>query len=750
MNRVVLQGVAFAALCGLSCAAFVSPAHAQASATSGPTIAVTHTPKAPVIDGKLDEPEWQLAGLITDLRQIRPGDGAPMSEKTEVYVMYDKDALYVAARMWDSGAPGEVSANVMKQNSQFTNDDRIAVIIDPFNTGRNGYRFEVNANAVRNDMLYQNGSLQAEWSVIWDAAATMGEGQWFAEFAIPFKSLPLDPAIHDWGFNVSRAIRRRGEEAVWVSRNRSISPSIVGLATGFKDLDQGLGLDVVPGVSVTHSKSYVNATSETNTEPSVDLYYRITPAVTGSLTINTDFSATVVDDRQVNLTRFNLFFPEKRQFFLADSDLFDFGRFGGAVYPPGIRTVSAASQRNGQPFFSRRIGLSAIGTPVDIDYGSKLSGRIGRYTFGAMGIRQGEFAPPTGPALDPTSLFVGRATMDVLSQSSIGVIATSGNSQGAVDNSLVGADFQYNNNRLPWGRPVQAEAWYQQTETENRTGDDYALGLGFRVPASTGLRGGFMHKEIGRNFNPTMGFVSRANIRDEWAGLGYVYRFQKGALLSSTTEVDAQVIRDLTTDERLSQYLSLRALELETRSRDILKVYVMESSENLLAPFAIYNTAVRRVVVPVGEYKFTEYGLDIETGAQRAVSAKFNYKGGEFYDGDRLNLGAEVSWKPIRYFNLLAGYDWNRIDLPYGKFITRLTRLTAEVAFTSRLNWINIVQYDDVSEVFGVHSRLQWIPRAGREFYLVFNRSFEDFNKDGTFHSVTSEMTAKATYTFRF
>lgn len=750
MNRVVLQGVAFAALCGLSCAAFVSPAHAQASATSGPTIAVTHTPKAPVIDGKLDEPEWQLAGLITDLRQIRPGDGAPMSEKTEVYVMYDKDALYVAARMWDSGAPGEVSANVMKQNSQFTNDDRIAVIIDPFNTGRNGYRFEVNANAVRNDMLYQNGSLQAEWSVIWDAAATMGEGQWFAEFAIPFKSLPLDPAIHDWGFNVSRAIRRRGEEAVWVSRNRSISPSIVGLATGFKDLDQGLGLDVVPGVSVTHSKSYVNATSETNTEPSVDLYYRITPAVTGSLTINTDFSATVVDDRQVNLTRFNLFFPEKRQFFLADSDLFDFGRFGGAVYPPGIRTVSAASQRNGQPFFSRRIGLSAIGTPVDIDYGSKLSGRIGRYTFGAMGIRQGEFAPPTGPALDPTSLFVGRATMDVLSQSSIGVIATSGNSQGAVDNSLVGADFQYNNNRLPWGRPVQAEAWYQQTETENRTGDDYALGLGFRVPASTGLRGGFMHKEIGRNFNPTMGFVSRANIRDEWAGLGYVYRFQKGVLLSSTTEVDAQVIRDLTTDERLSQYLSLRALELETRSRDILKVYVMESSENLLAPFAIYNTAVRRVVVPVGEYKFTEYGLDIETGAQRAVSAKFNYKGGEFYDGDRLNLGAEVSWKPIRYFNLLAGYDWNRIDLPYGKFITRLTRLTAEVAFTSRLNWINIVQYDDVSEVFGVHSRLQWIPRAGREFYLVFNRSFEDFNKDGTFHSVTSEMTAKATYTFRF
>jgi hypothetical protein len=750
MNRALLHWTGVAALALLFSTSFSPPALAQASAATGPTLAIPKTPKAPRIDGKLDEPEWQQAGLITDLKQIRPGDGVPMSEKTEVYVMYDKDALYVAARMWDPGSPNEISANVMKQNSQFTNDDRIAIIVDPFNTGRNGYRFEVNANAVRNDMLYQNGSLQAEWSVIWDAGATVGEGVWYAEFAIPFKSLPFDPNIHDWGFNVSRAIRRRGEEAVWVSRNRSISPSIVGLATGLEGLDQGLGLDVVPGVSVTHSKSYVNATTETNAEPSLDLYYRITPAITGSLTVNTDFSATVVDDRQVNLTRFNLFFPEKRQFFLADSDLFDFGRFGNSVYPPGIRSVTNASQRNGQPFFSRRIGLSSLGTPVDIDYGGKLSGRMGRYTIGAMGIRQGEFVPPTGPALDPVTLFVGRATMDVLSQSSLGVIATSGNSQGAVDNSLVGADFQYNNNRLPWGKPVQGEVWYQQTNTDNRHGDDYALGAGFRVPAATGLRGGFMYKEIGANFNPTMGFVSRANIRDEWAGMGYVYRFREGALLSTTTEIDGQVIRDLVTNAKLSQYLSLRALELETRGRDALKLYVMESTENLQSPFTIYNTAVRRVVVPVGQYKFTEYGLDIETGAQRELSAKFNYKGGEFYDGTRLNLGGEVSWKPIRYFNLLAGYDWNRIDLPYGKFITRLTRLTAEFAFTSNLNWINIVQYDDVSEVFGIHSRLQWIPRAGREFYLVFNRSFEDFNKDGSFGSVASELTAKATYTFRF
>jgi Domain of unknown function (DUF5916)/Carbohydrate family 9 binding domain-like len=750
MNRVEVQCVALAALSGMLCFALAPSASAQASLDSGPSVSVTRVERAPVIDGNLDEPEWQQAGVIRDLVQIRPGDGEPMSEKTEVYLMYDKDALYVAARMWDAGSPDELSATVMKQNSTFGNDDRIAVIIDPFNTGRNGYRFEVNANAVRNDMLYQGGQMQSEWSVIWDAAATVGEGEWIAEFAIPFKSLPFDASIEDWGFNVSRAIRRRGEEAVWVSRNRQISPSIVGLATGFKELDKGIGLDVVPGVAVTHRQTHATSTSETDTEPSLDLFYRITPALTGSLTFNTDFSATEVDDRQVNLTRFNLFYPEKRDFFLADADLFDFGRYGGSVYPPGIRSVSNASQQNGRPFFSRRIGLSSLGTPVDIDYGGKLSGRVGRYTFGAMGIRQDEFVPPVGVALDPTSLFVGRVTMDVLSQSSLGVIGTAGNPQGLADNSLVGADFQYNNNRLPWGRPVQGEVWFQQSQTENREGDDHALGVGFRIPASTGWRGGFMYKELGRNFFPALGFVNRVGIRDEWAGFGYVKRFTGGALLTSTTEIDAQQISSLETGQRLTEIFAVRAVELETQGRDLFKIYGMDTKDRLLVPFLIYNTPGSQVIIPVGDYRFAEYGVNVETGAQRVFSAKLNFRGGEFYDGDRTNWGGEFSWKPSRHFNLSGGYDWNKIELPYGSFITRLSRLTTEINFTSNLNWINLAQYDDVSEVFGMQSRLQWIPQAGREFFLVVNRNYEDFNKDNSFSPVITDVTVKGTYTFRF
>jgi hypothetical protein len=494
----------------------------------------------------------------------------------------------------------------------------------------------------------------------------------------------------------------------------------------------------------------VNASTETDTEPSLDVYYRVTPALTAALTINTDFSATEVDDRQVNLTRFNLFFPEKRDFFLADSDLFEFARFGNnTTYPPGSRSVTRAAQENGRPFFSRRIGLSALGTPVDIDYGGKLSGRIGPFTVGAMGIRQGEFIPPAGAPIDATDLFIGRATMDVLSQSSIGVMATSGNPQGTLDNSLVGADFQYRNNRLPWGKPVEGEVWYQQSETETRSGDDYAFGAGLRIPAARGWRAAFLYKEIGDNFFPALGFVSRVGIREDWIGGGYVWRFP-GFVQSANTEFEYSRVESLATGARLTEIISLRALELETQTRDLFKSFVIRSNELLLAPFTIYNSGGRQVVIPAGEYRFDEYGFDIETGAQRRYSAKLNFRTGEFYDGDRLNMGGEFSWKPSRHFNLLAGYDWNRIELPYGNFITRLTRMTAEIAFTSRINWINLVQYDDVSEVFGFHSRLQWIPRAGQEYFLVLNRNFEDFNKDNSFGSVTSEMVAKASYTFRF
>ncbi|HEY8939136.1 MAG TPA: carbohydrate binding family 9 domain-containing protein, partial [Cellvibrio sp.] len=481
----------------------ISGVSVQAADAEDKNLHLTRIENPPVIDGKLDEEIWKTAAVITDLRQIRPVDGAPVSARTEVYVAYDKDALYVAARLWDN--PQEVTAKIMKQGSSLGEDDRIAVIIDPFNTGRNGYRFEVNANGVRNDMLYQNNRLQPEWTVIWDAAGAITDDGWIAEFAIPFKTLPLDPEINSWGFNVSRAIRRKGEEAVWVSRNRSWNPSIVGSIEGLRDLDQGIGLDIVPGLSLREHKDYEPEHKESDIEPSLDVYYRITPSLSGSLTFNTDFSATEVDERQVNLTRFNLFFPEKRDFFLNDADLFEFGRIGQAGYAENIRSVARTGQENARPFFSRRLGLSSLGTPVDIDYGGKLSGRIGNVTIGTLAIRQDDFVKPDGTVIPASDAFVSRMTADVLEESSIGLIGTSGDPTTGNDNSLVGADFLYLNTNLPGNRVLESEFWFQQTNTPGINGDDTALGVGLRSPNLAGWRGGAGYREIGENFNPALG-----------------------------------------------------------------------------------------------------------------------------------------------------------------------------------------------------------------------------------------------------
>lgn len=735
----------------LSVGQFPALAKAQDAGTQSPvTLQIVRAATPPVIDGKLDEDVWKSAAVIDDLRQIRPGDRAPPSERTEVYVMYDKDALYIGARMPDSGAPDEITRKIMKQSASLAEDDRLAVVLDPFNSRRQGYRFEVNANGVRNDMLYQNNKLQSEWTVIWEAAGDVNGEGWTAEMAIPFKSLPVDPGIDSWGFNVSRAIRRRGEEMVWVSRNRTFNPSIVGVLSGLRDLDQGIGLDIVPGYSITQRKSYATSNTDVDSEPSLDLYYRITPSLSGSITVNTDFSATEVDERQVNLTRFSPFFPEKRDFFLNDADLFEFGRIGTAGFSETVRSVGRPSQENGRPFFSRRIGLSALGTPVDLEYGGKLSGRIGEFNVGALAVKQDEFVYPSGARVQPTTLAVARVTANVLGESAVGFVATSGNPLSDVDNSLIGADFLYLNTQLSGGRSIEAEAWLQQTQTDGLDGKDAAFGVGARMPNATGMRGGLGARQIEANFFPALGYVNRTDIRETTADVGYT-RIVGGSLLQSIyAGVDAQRLTSLADGDLLTFIVAVRPLELESRGRDTLRFVHVSNEERIVQPFEIYSTTLRSVVVPTGRYKFNDYGFDLVTGPQRTFAGEFRYRTGDFYDGERVNLGGKFVWKQSRYLTLRLAYDWNQVELPQGEFITRLMSATAELGMSPQLNWINLLQYDDVSEVFGLHSRIVWIPKAGREMFLILNRNFQDFDKDDAFESVTSELTAKLNYTFRF
>ncbi len=703
-------------------------------------VRVARVDSAPVIDGRLDDAVWAQAGVITDFHQIRPGDGTPPSEPTAVYLVYTDDALYIGARMYDS-EPDRIAAPTMRHGQGLGDDDRLVVILDPFNTGRGGYRFETNANGVRHDALYENvSSFQSEWTVIWDAAASIFDGGWMAELEIPFKTLPFDPSIDTWGFNFGRGIRRRGEEMAWVSRNRSYNPSILGLAAGLEGMDQGYGIDIVPSVTINRLKTFRDSRTEAHLEPSLDIFYRVTPSLNASLTVNTDFSAAEVDDRQVNLTRFNLFFPEKRDFFLNDADLFEFGRIGTET----SQAASTASDNNARPFFSRRLGLSATGVPVDLARGGKLSGRIGRFNIGALAVEQDAFGP-----LPSSGAFVGRVSANVLAESTAGVIVTAGDPNSNRDNSLLGFDFRYLNTRIPGGRVLEADAWYQRTETDGLEGDDAALGLGVRMPNNAGWRGGLNVKRVGTHFNPALGFVSRTGVQDLTADAGYTHFAGGGFVQSVFTGVDFERITYL--DGGLqSQIVLARLAEVRSNTGERFRLRYSATREVVAQAFTIFEDASRAVVVPPGEYRFGETEVQAETGGQRPVSGRVTYRRGGFFGGTRWNVGGELAWRPSRRFNVTFRYDLNDIDLPGGGFITRLMRVTTEMNFSSNLSWINLVQYDNASEVLGVNARLRWIPEAGQEALIVLNHTLEDPDNDNVFQSRLADVSVKLAYTFRF
>ena len=719
------------------------PALATAQNNSGAarkSIEAVRITSAPVIDGVLDDDVWALAKPITDFHQTRPGDQTPTSEDTEVRILYTEDAIYIAARMDDS-EPDLIATPTLRHGQGLGPDDRLVIILDPFNTRRTGYRFETNLNGVRHDALYTTvNNFNADWSTIWDVKTSLYENGWIAEIEIPFKSLPMDPNTEEWGFNFGRGIRRRNEEMAWVSFNRGFNPSIAGTLTGMRDMSQGVGLDIVPSLAVVQQKNHVSGDSNNQINPSLDAFYRITPSLNAALTINTDFSAVNVDSRQVNLDRFNLFFPEQRNFFLNDADLFQFGNIGNT----GNQATSDGSQQNARPYFSRKIGLGAGGAPVDIEYGGRLSGRVGRWNIGTLAIQQG-----ADGALDPSSLFISRISANVLAESNVGFIITDGDPTSNLDNLVFGADFRYLNTRLSSGMALEGDAWYMQSETPGLVGDDASWGLGLRSPNNQGWRGGVGFKEVQENFNPAMGFVNNAGVRDYSLDFGYTHFMKPGGFLQQLqTSFDAQRVNFIEGGLQ-TERLRFSVLEATTNSRDFLRIRLASNKEVVKQPFVVYREPGRQVVIEPGNYQFYRGGIRIATANQRPISFSLNTFLGDFYNGTRSNYNGQIRYQ-ARKFIIEGGYEFNDISLPQGDFITRLITLNTQYAFTSNFYWVTNVQYDNVSEVLGVNTRLQWIPEAGQEGFIVLNYNVEDADKDNDFQALSADLSVKFTYTFRY
>jgi Domain of unknown function (DUF5916) len=689
------------------------------------SIAVFRTNDPPVLDGRLDDPVWQQATYVEDLHIVVSDEFGKPGEHSRVYVAFDDDNLYFAARFWDS-RPDEIVAKVLNKRDASFGEDGFSVTLDPFDLGRAGYMFDVNPNGMRSEAIYTDPDRQNwDWEGIWDAAAQRdGEG-WSAESVIPLKTLSFDPTRDAWGVNFTRWRGRDNEQFGWVSHNRTQDLSRTGLLTGLGGLEQGHGFDVIPGLRVGMTRDYLNDDQDEFLEPSLDVFWKITPSLVSALTVNPDFSGTTADARQVNLTRFDLFFPEQRAFFLQDADIFEFG---------------GLEEESGIPFFSRRIGLDDDGGTLRIDAGMKMTGRAGPLNIGVLGVRQ-----DAAMGRDSVDLFVGRIAGHVLEESSIGAIVTHGNPDPGVDNSLAGVDFRYLNTRLGESRVLEATAWFQKTETEGLEGDDLAYGLGVEMPNSEGWRGGAGFKTLEENYFPALGFASRTDIVSTEAEIGYTWRPSASWVRAIETGIGDEFTNAINGRDQSSE-IELQVVAVENQSADSLTLthYIME--ERLTEPFEISDG----VVIPTGTYTFDHGCASLVTGQQRVISTETTVCDGEFYDGRIFVFETNTVWRPSAHFKIVLGGEYNDVNLPQGDFITRLVALNLDVAFSVAWSWENFIQYDNVSETIGVNSILRWIPRAGRETVLAVNSQYEDFDGDRTFRSYTSDLTLKLSYTFRF
>jgi len=676
---------------------------------------------APVIDGHLEDQVWQRASRVDDFQQIVPNEGEAPTEKTVVYVAYDDEYLYIAADMRD-GNPDQIRAKQMVQGRTFSSDDRFYVVLDSFNSKRNDYFFQVNPNGVRRDALRENNDrFIDEWTTIWVAEAAIHENGWAAEIAIPFKSISFSPDSTTWGINFGRGIMRKLEFVLWSSHERQDWSAYGGEVHGIENIEQGMGLDIVPSVNLGRQRDLALGESDSGLEPSVDIRYRMTPSLSAMITLNTDFSTAEVDDQQIVLDRFSLFFPEKRDFFLQDAGIFEFGNI----------------DTNGRPFFSRRIGLAANGEPVGVDGGVKLAGRVGNLNIGALAIRQESFGD-----VEAKDLLVARGSYNVLDESSVGFIMTYGDPTSNVSNSVLGVDFLYRDSDGPFGEILTGQFWAQKSRTSDLNGDDQAFGARLTIPSDK-LWAYAGVQNIEENFNPALGFVNRVGVRISDAGVRYRYRPKTGRWRAINARIDVTNVSSID-GGTLSRTVRFSP-NLFSHRGDFLLLGFERRVELVRNEFLLFG----RLGIPAGDYKFDRIRAEVSSGTQRTFSATLSLQRGGFFGGDRFEKFVELQWRQSAHFFLGLGFTQNEVDLPSGSFTSNLASLRADVAFNSRWSWSNFVQYENAGDTLGISSRLRFIPEAGKEMVLVLNHG-GTVDPSGSFSSTQSNIILKLSYTFRY
>jgi hypothetical protein len=695
-----------------------------------PSVRIGWSEDAPQIDGKLSDPAWQDAALIDTFLQVTPVPGGKPSQRTDVRILTDGEFIYFGIRCHDTN-PEEIVANVMLRDARLWYNDRIVIGLDTFNDRRNGYAFEVNPRGSRHDVLIEGDAWNSNWTTLWFAEASIDSGGWSVEIAIPYHSMNFDPESDTWGFNFSRGIRRNDEQIRWSDTHpqRFVSDfAVAGSLEGMLGITQGLGISIIPSATAARIDERDATVPDNSVEPSLDAFYNFYPSVVASATVNSRFGETEVDDRQVNLNRFDLFFPEKRAFFLQDALIFSFADF-----------QADRSYKNGLPFDSRKIGLvedpNGDVAGVDILAGGKVTGRLDRYNFGFMDVVLDDH-----DGVGKQNVAVGRVAMNVLEESTLGAIVTHGNPSGGPDNSLVGMDFNYANSDFNGGETLMGQAWFAKSFTEGVGSGEWSYGGLLEYPNDrTRWKVGVVGIE--ENYNPALGFVNRTGIRRYNAA--YRNRIRRDAYVRTIdSKVLGYVVTDLSNEVKSGQF-NLSPLTVRSEVGDSISIAYRHDYERLDEPFTVYPG----IDVSPGSYPVNRGYIRIDTSRNRVLQGAIQVTTGGFYGGTLTSFAPEISWRPSFHWLFEVDYILNDVSLPQGDFKTHLLRARVNVQFTPNLAWITVAQWDNVTDSAGINTRVHWIIEDGRELFVVFNQGLD--TEDGV-TATRSEPLVKLEWAFRF
>jgi hypothetical protein len=683
----------------------------------------------PRLDGDLSDSAWAETTPIGAFTQREPKSGAPPTESTEVWLGFTKDHLYIAVRCIDS-RPDSIFATQMTRDANLDRDDRIEILLDTFQDGRNAYYFATNpAGALVDGTITESGKPKLEWDGVWNVRTKISRDGWTAEIEIPFKSLSFNPRQSQWGFNISRTLARMREESRWASPSFDIQFNQVAMAgtiEGLSGLSQGIGLDVKPWGLLGFTRDISRADQASwEGDGGVDVFWRVTSNLVSSTTVNTDFAETEVDTRQINLTRFPLFFPEKRVFFLENAGIFEFAQ--------------NARDQEFVPFFSRTMGL-VNGKEVPILVGTKLTGKVGRFDVGLMDVmtRDSDVAPGR-------NFVVGRIKANFWDQSYLGALFTEGEPTGKTRNRVGGVDLKlFTSNFLNHRKNIGLMLFGTKSATPELKGRDTGYGAEFTYPNDF-VDVGYRWRVLGENYNPALGFVARKG-----------NRFQE---LRTNLRPRPKFwhIRQMNFQFNYTEYFNLAYHAIESRKIFTAPVnwrfhngahveYNWQPTfERLFVPFNIHPG----ISIPVGSYWTTRHRVEFNTAQNKHLMFDMTYWGGSFYTGSSNELRTAVLWRKDRHLSTSLELQQYFVQLKEGDFTTRLALYKLDYAFTPYLSVSNFVQYDTQSRNIGLQSRARWIWTPGNEMYFVFNHAWQQDPLD-RFETIRTNFRAKLNYTFRF